>query len=155
MVGVFVVQLRPCCHRCLVRDLMRVNIRPLFINSGEFKLFAQNIQKIDRRFIRARIEERYFCARITAPSPAGLPFQHGATIKSGTRLARLPMIFSGSFAKPMEDRMFRDFLNNFILDPWRLDLTPNLKALVNSPVFWGLMALFVFVGLIYRRVRKK
>lgn len=51
--------------------------------------------------------------------------------------------------------MFRDFLNNFILDPWRLDLAPNLEALMRSTLFWCIAAV-VFAGLlIYRNVRKK
>ena len=51
--------------------------------------------------------------------------------------------------------MFSDFLNNFILDPWRLDLAPHLTALWHSTLF-RCIAGVVFVGfLIYRNVRKK
>lgn len=51
--------------------------------------------------------------------------------------------------------MFRDFLNNFILDPWRHDVAPHLEKLVQSGLFWSLMAALLVIFLIYRTVRKK
>lgn len=55
----------------------------------------------------------------------------------------------------MEALMFRDFLNNFILNPWRHDLAPHLEDLRQSALFWSLMAGLLVAFLIYRTVRKK
>lgn len=50
--------------------------------------------------------------------------------------------------------MFRDFLNEFILDPWRLDIVPHLENLGRSGLFWSMMAGLLVIFLIYRSVRK-
>jgi len=55
----------------------------------------------------------------------------------------------------MEALMVRDFLNNFILTPWRLDVMPHLENLGQSGLFWSLMAVLVVGLLIYRAVRKR
>ncbi len=51
--------------------------------------------------------------------------------------------------------MFREFLNNFILTPWRLDVGPNLADLWRSGLFWSIAAVLLAGFLIYRSVRKK
>lgn len=51
--------------------------------------------------------------------------------------------------------MFRDFLNNSILQPWRLDVKPHLEDLGQSSLFWGIVAVLVVGLLIYRYVRKR
>lgn len=51
--------------------------------------------------------------------------------------------------------MFRDFFNNFILDPWRHDVVPHLQDLGQSGLFWSLLAVLLVAYLIYRSVRKK
>jgi hypothetical protein len=55
----------------------------------------------------------------------------------------------------MEALMFRDFLNNFILTPWRLDIEPHLEDLGQSSLFWSIVAVLVVGLLLYRSVRKR
>lgn len=51
--------------------------------------------------------------------------------------------------------MFREFLNNYILTPWRLDVTPHLENLGRSSLFWCIVAVLMVGLLIYRSVRKR
>lgn len=51
--------------------------------------------------------------------------------------------------------MFHDFLNNFILTPWRLDIKPHLEDLGQSSLFWSIMAALMVGLLLYRAVRKR
>ncbi len=51
--------------------------------------------------------------------------------------------------------MFREFLNTFIVNPWRQDVAPHLEDLSQSGLFWSMMAVLLVGFLIYRSVRKK
>ncbi len=51
--------------------------------------------------------------------------------------------------------MFREFLNDCIVSPWRQDVAPHLEDLWQSGLFRGLMAVLLVGFLIYRSVRKK
>lgn len=51
--------------------------------------------------------------------------------------------------------MLRDFFNNFIVNPWRLDIMPHLHNLGQSRLFWSIAAMLLLGLLIYRVVRKR